>query len=162
MKKIITVIIFLSGFIFTNQLFSQNQNIKIIDVPQLEELMKPTSSQNITVINFWATWCKPCIKELPYFVEAQAEFPEVDFIYMSLDFEENATRADKFASKKGLNPKGLYLINNLDYNSWIDKVSPEWSGAIPATLLIVDGKKYFYEKEFHEGELKSLINQKLN
>ncbi|HET8861004.1 TlpA disulfide reductase family protein [Marivirga sp.] len=130
--------------------------MKIIRVPELEDIMEG-SDDKIQVINFWATWCKPCIKELPYFVKAQNKFPDVEFIYMSIDFSENAAKAEKFAIKKGLNPEGLYLIDDVDYNSWIDKVSPEWSGAIPATLIIKNGKKYFYEKEFHEGELEDLI-----
>jgi thiol-disulfide isomerase/thioredoxin len=155
------VLIFVIWF-FSLELLAQKDEMKIIQVPELEQLMEQTQDDKIKVINFWATWCKPCIKELPYFVSAQKSFPNVDFVYISIDFSENAAKAEKFALKKGLNPSGLYLIDDVDYNSWIDKVSPEWSGAIPATLIVLEGKKYFYEKEFHEGELEGLIKQKLN
>ncbi|WKV10750.1 TlpA disulfide reductase family protein [Marivirga harenae] len=157
----IGLILLIIGFFSTNHANAQNSDIKIIKVPELEDIMNQSDADKLLVINFWATWCKPCVKELPYFVNAQKQFSDVEFVYMSIDFSENATKAEKFAQKKGLNPDGLYLIDDLDYNSWIDKVSPEWSGAIPATLIIKDGQKYFYEKEFHEGELENLIKQKL-
>ncbi|SMG27693.1 Thioredoxin [Marivirga sericea] len=161
LKKILTVFLFVSSFV-SIEILAQGGELKIIKVPELERIMQESDTESLKVINFWATWCKPCIKELPYFVNAEEKFPKVDFIYMSIDFSENASKAEKFALKKGINPDGLYLIDDVDYNSWIDKVSPEWSGAIPATLIIKDGNKYFYEKEFHEGELEELILQTLN
>lgn len=148
-------------FFTLHKSIAQDGQMKVIEVSELESIMNQSDSEKLLVINFWATWCRPCVKELPYFVNAQNQFTNVEFVYMSIDFSENASKAEKFANKKGLNPQALYLIDDLDYNSWIDKVSPQWSGAIPATLLIKGGKKYFYEKEFHEGELENLIKQKL-
>lgn len=162
MRKFTISLILVFSLFWVNENLAQTGDMKIIKVPELEEVMEQSGSEELKVINFWATWCKPCVKELPYFVNAQSEFPEVEFIYISIDFSEQAEKAERFADKKGLDPSGLYLIDDVDYNSWIDKVSPEWSGAIPATLIIKDGKKYFYEKEFHEGELEELISQKLN
>ncbi len=162
MKNFLFILFLVTTVFSINKARAQSGELKIIDVSELEEIMVQSEGEKLKVINFWATWCKPCIKELPYFVSAQSQFPEVEFIYMSIDFSENSSKTEKFAQKKKLNPSGLYLIDDVDYNSWIDKVSPEWSGAIPATLVIKDGKKYFYEKEFHEGELEELIKQKLN
>lgn len=159
-KLALILTLFVSVF-FSFKVPAQNGDLKVIDVSKLEQIMVQSEGEQLKVINFWATWCKPCIKELPYFVNAQSQFPEVEFIYMSIDFSENSSKAEKFAQKKKLNPSGLYLIDDVDYNSWIDKVSSDWSGAIPATLIMKDGKKYFYEKEFHEGELEELIRQKL-
>lgn len=161
MKKIFFCFSILLSIFILHEVSAQSGDLKIIKVPELEKIMTQSEGDKIKVINFWATWCKPCIKELPYFVDAQSQFPDVEFIYMSIDFSENATKAEKFAQKKMLNPSGLYLIDDVDYNSWIDKVSPDWSGAIPATLIMKDGKKYFYEKEFYEGELEELIKEKL-
>lgn len=162
MKNFTIYIITAVCLFWANEVFSQKGEMKVIKVPELEQLMVQADSKKLTIINFWATWCKPCVKELPYFVKAQNQFPDVNFIYMSIDFSENVAKAEKFAQKKELDPEGLYLIDDVDYNSWIDKVSPEWTGAIPATLFILDGKKILYEKEFHEGELQELIEQKVN
>ncbi|WMN12837.1 TlpA disulfide reductase family protein [Marivirga salinae] len=161
MKNLLLSLFVVTAVFSINKARAQSGELKIIDIPELEEIMLQSEGEKLKVINFWATWCKPCIKELPYFVSAQSQFPEVEIIYMSIDFSENADRVEKFAQKKKLNPSGIYLIDDVDYNAWIDKVSPEWSGAIPATLVMKDGKKYFYEKEFHEGELEELIKQKL-
>ena len=158
LKKLLLIIIIFS-FSFSENLRAQNDVVKIIQVPELEEIIKKEPGK-LKVINFWATWCKPCIKELPLFVEAQKEYPAVEFIFVSLDFAENVEKVNSFSKKKGLDKSKMYLIDELDYDSWIDKVAPEWSGAIPGTLIVSHSGKEFYEKEFHDGELEQLIEKK--
>lgn len=156
-KYLLLILVFVIGFNLS--LHAQNSEVKVIKVPELERIIDNSSSK-LKVINFWATWCKPCIKELPYFVEAQKKYPDVEFIFMSLDYAENAAKVNAFSKKKGLNKSSMYLIDELDYNSWIDKVSPDWSGAIPGTLFVNASGKEFFEKEFHEGELEQIIEKK--
>ena len=119
----------------------------------------------LQVINFWATWCAPCIKELPYFETLNKEaWNEVDITLVSLDFaDEFEKRVLPFVEKRDLQSQVL-LLDEIDYNSWIDKVDPSWSGAIPATLIInpSNGKRKFLEKELNEGELASLVEEMLN
>lgn len=159
MFKKVSTLIFVIALSFNIQLFAQNAQLKIIKVPELEKIIK-TEAGKLKVINFWATWCKPCIKELPYFVEAQMKYPEIEFVFISLDYAENEAKVNAFSKKKGLDKSKMYLIDELDYNSWIDKVSPDWSGAIPGTLIVNAAGKEFYEKEFHSGELEQLIEKK--
>ncbi|MBK6266438.1 TlpA family protein disulfide reductase [Marivirga sp. S37H4] len=159
MIKKITLIVLFFAFVQQPDGLAQRNAIRIIEVPELEELIQAEQGK-LKVINFWATWCKPCIKELPYFVEAQKKFPDVEFIFVSLDFAENESKVQAFSKKKGLDKSKMYLIDDLDYNSWIDKVSPDWSGAIPGTLIVSMNGKDFYEKEFHSGELEELIRKK--
>jgi thiol-disulfide isomerase/thioredoxin len=140
-------------------IYAQNSQVKIIKIPELEEIIK-TEPGKLKVINFWATWCKPCIKELPHFVAAQKKYPDVEFIFMSLDYAENEAKVNAFSKKKGLDKSKMYLIDELDYNSWIDKVSSEWSGAIPGTLFIKGSDKQFFEGEFQKGDLEELIKKK--
>lgn len=149
------IFLFLSFLTLTG--FTQDKNVKIIKVPELLEL---TTQEDATprVVNFWATWCKPCIKELPYFIEAAKNNPNIEFIFVSLDFADQIDKVNAFTAKKGMHPYSLYLIDDLDYNAWIDKVSSEWSGAIPFTILIDSKGKKVFEKEFEEGELTTLIN----
>lgn len=95
------------------------------------------------IVNFWATWCKPCIEELPYLEQmnnAETENP-VKVVLVSLDFPQHLeSKLLPFVEKRELSSQ-VYVLLDGDYNSWIDKVSPEWSGAIPAT--------YIYKKDAH-------------
>ena len=131
--------------------------VKVIDVETLEKIIHDTAP-GIRVINFWATWCKPCIEELPYF-ESLGNDPalsEVDVYLISLDFVSDLdSRVMPFLDIKDIRST-VMLLDNTDYNSWINKVDPEWTGAIPATLMVngATGERIFFEKQFEEGELQ--------
>lgn len=131
---------------------------RIISFPEFEDMVN-TPSKKIKVYNFWATWCGPCVKELPYFENIQAEDSSIELVFISMDDGRKPERVTSFLDKKGIKAP-VYLLNDVDYNKWIDKVDPSWSGAIPATLFIkADGTKSFHEGEVTEIELKSIINQ---
>ncbi len=125
----------------------------------LSLIAKPTGK--LKVINFWATWCGPCVKELPHF-EALASNKEVEVHLISLDFaNELESKVLPFVKKKGLQNSQLYLLTETDYNAWIDTVAPEWQGDIPATLFVFpeNNIRAFAAKEFTEGELETMIAQ---
>lgn len=139
--------------------------VKVIGVEELENLIH-NPSPGIRVINFWATWCKPCVEELPYFeaVGEDPSFRDVEIYLVSLDFiSDLETRVIPFIAKRDINSPVL-LLDNTDYNSWIDKVDPSWSGAIPATLMIngATGEKIFYEQQFQIGELEENLSNFMN
>lgn len=143
---------------------SQAQDIKVIDVAQLEEILNEPSDK-LRIINFWATWCKPCIAELPYFEAAREKYKteEVEFLLISVDFADILeTKVKKFAQKKNLQSK-LYLLDELDANKWVDKVSTRWQGDIPATLVVNNAKgiRDFHAKEFNQESLNALIEKHL-
>jgi thiol-disulfide isomerase/thioredoxin len=135
------------------------QDIPVIKFPELQKMMQDTKGKTI-VFNFWATWCRPCIVEMPHFEEANKNFKDqnVEVILVSLDFVENMERVKKFVTNRQIKSK-VVLLDEVDYNSWIDRVDPSWSGAIPATIIInsQQQKKAFYEKEFKENELNQTI-----
>ncbi|MFQ3214500.1 MAG: thiol-disulfide isomerase/thioredoxin [Marivirga sp.] len=155
--KIVVIALF---SVLSLSLMAQTGKVKIIKVAELL-ILTSEQNQNPRIINFWATWCKPCIKEMPLFIEAAKQFPEIDFIFISLDFADQVEKTALFAANKGMDAHSLYLIDDLDYDSWIDQVSPEWTGAIPATLFINASGKVLYEQEFEQGELRALLNSKL-
>jgi thiol-disulfide isomerase/thioredoxin len=145
---------------FITILNGSGQVIEIIGIEDMEHIIH-TENGKTKVINFWATWCKPCIEELSYFeaVNKNTDFKNFEVILISLDFVEDLdTRVKKFIERKDLR-SSVKLLDNVDYNSWIDKVDPSWSGAIPATLVVNSnaGKRRFFEKQFEKGELEFVL-----
>jgi thiol-disulfide isomerase/thioredoxin len=111
------------------------QVVKVIDFAQFEDMLQ-RDNDTLYVYNFWASWCKPCIAELPYFERLNEEYAgrRLRVIFVSLDFPDQLPLVKMMASKKSLTAE-LLLLDEADANSWIPKVSDAWSGALPATLL---------------------------
>ena len=129
--------------------------VEIIKIEGLQSLLNE-NNHKLHVINFWATWCKPCVKELPQFIALAENHPEITISLVSLDFVQDLdTKVLPFLEKKNIDLRVL-LIDELDYNLWIDMVDPSWSGAIPATVIIEPetGHRKFLEKEFENDELE--------
>lgn len=140
------------------------QEIPLIKIADLERILQE-KSEKVKVINFWATWCKPCVAEMPQFeaLKANKEFQNVEILLVSVDFAQDIEKVKRFITKKQLKNK-VVLLNETDANSWIDRVEPTWGGAIPATLLI-DGRtnrRLFLEKEFHQNELEEAVRKFIN
>jgi thiol-disulfide isomerase/thioredoxin len=153
--KIITIhflFILLSPFYGS---FAQN-NIEIIKLTDLQQLIK--KQNKITVINFWASWCKPCVSEIPFFERLVSDFPsnKVSVVFISLDFKKDLETVEKFITTYQIKSK-VYLIDEPDHDSWIDKVSTQWSGTIPATLISNGIRQEFYEQSFDYQSLSEKI-----
>ncbi len=149
------VIFFLILSMVTN---AQQRDVEVVQFDRIQEILSK-QDKNVTVINFWATWCGPCIKELPYFNEVNQSMDEGLNLYLvSLDFADNLERVEEFTEERKLNGSVL-LLNNLDYDSWINKIDPAWSGAIPATLFIntSTGERIFVERELTKEEIEKNI-----
>jgi len=134
------------------------QQAEVVKFGRLEKLIT-SKSDKIQVINFWATWCAPCVKELPYFENLeQKNDPSVKVTLINLDYADKVGKVNAFISKKKITSDVL-LLDEIDYNSWIDKVDPSWNGAIPATLVIntSTGERKFMECELTEPELDAFI-----
>ncbi len=143
-------------------LFAQPK-AEIIKLKQLQEHIQ-AKTDKVKVINFWATWCAPCIKEMPLFEKLNAERQnvEVTLVSMDLDLDPNPEKVYKFMDRRKIKSQVL-ILDERDPNSWIDQVDKNWSGALPATIIIngKTGKRKFIERELHEGELEKLIAEVL-
>jgi thiol-disulfide isomerase/thioredoxin len=139
------------------------QAVKSVKFEELNQIIRSGEGAPIKVINFWATWCKPCIEELPYFEKLQETYQgkDVEVLLVSLDF--SADKAAAYKTKKNIQSEVVFL-DETDHNQWIDKISPQWSGAIPATLIVntQTGQEQFFEKKFEEKELFSAIEKFIN
>jgi thiol-disulfide isomerase/thioredoxin len=134
-----------------------SQRVDVIKAKQLYDLID-TCELDFCVYNFWATWCAPCIRELPEFDKLSSENKNVKVRLISLDAVEELNGSVKlFIQKREISSK-VMLLDETDFNEIIPGIDDKWSGAIPATLIVDrQGKKYFYEKEFKAGELQKTI-----
>jgi len=156
--KIIYSIVILS-FLAIRTCFSQD--VRIIDKPGLIEILN-NPSDKLHIINFWASWCGPCITELPEFkrVLLESDSSKVDFLFISLDFPSEIDKKLKPFLQKNNFPFEFALMNDTDYNSWIDIVDPGWQGNIPATLFYNNARSIHY---FIPGPVdKEILIQTIN
>ena len=120
--------------LFVTHSFAQTTEVVSLDYPQLQPLLHQ-NSKTVQVVNFWATWCAPCIKELPYFEELN-KLENVEVLLVSLDFTKHKQkRLIPFVKKHKLQSKVVHLDDE-DENYWINEISTTWSGALPATLIL--------------------------
>ena len=133
------------------------QKVEVIKFQRLEELMT-TRSEKIQVINFWATWCGPCVQELPSFQGLHVHDPSVEVTLVNLDYADQLNKVKSFVAKRKITARVL-LLDDIDYDSWIDRVDPAWGGAIPATLFVntATGQKIFVDRPLSESELDAQV-----
>lgn len=115
----------------------------------------------VYVINFWATWCQPCVAELPYFERLATETAgkDVQIVMVSLDFQRDLRgKLKRFVENRPFTLPLLALADQ-DYNSWIGKVEEDWQGGIPATVIYKKGKRSFHERAFPSyADLLAAVN----
>jgi len=132
--------------------------IKTYDFKNFEKAFLQPKTEKIQVINFWATWCKPCVKELPFFEELSEKNKAVEVILVSLDLNsQKESKLIPFVKAQQLKSTIIHM-DEPDADAWIPKVDKDWSGAIPATLIINKNKKMFYEQSFNYEELVEAVN----
>ncbi|MDH3648413.1 MAG: TlpA family protein disulfide reductase [Saprospiraceae bacterium] len=131
----------------------------ILSFEEFESYFKK-SNDTTYVVNFWATWCKPCVEELPFFEDLRQDFLEqpVHVLLVSLDFKHQIdSKLIPFIEKNELQSEVLVLYAP-DANAWIDKVDKRWTGAIPATVVFRNGRQVFHGEKFESySELKSMV-----
>ena len=147
-------------------LFSCNnpskETIEVVDFDGLYSKID-LSVDKTYVLNFWATWCAPCVKELPHFEEVNKEFKDknTEVILVSLDFPSQIESKLKPYLKKNKIKSKVILLDDSKMNTWVPKVSEEWDGGIPATLIVNSSNYNFYPKPFKKEELFTEINKVL-
>lgn len=140
------------------------QSVKNIRTADLERMLK-TQDDKLYIVNFWATWCAPCVRELPYFEKLSKVYDpaKVRFILISLDFPGEADKKLIPFLKTNKISLGVDLMQDLDYNAWIATVDPGWYGNLPATLLFNNPRKIriFHSGEIDESGLRKMIDENL-
>ena len=152
-------IIFFSILIATN-VFSQNE-IKVVKIEELKKVyVKPNDTTYI--INFFATWCGPCMMEMPILNKFYAEHQNTNMqlIFVSLDNAGTLKKLPTKLKKIGVQAP-VYLLNESNDFSWLPYIDKRWQGSIPATMIINSKKnvKAFFETPMEKGQLEFYLKK---
>ena len=157
MKKSILICIILKLFLTTGY-----AGLPKLNFEQLEPRLT-TDSDSVYLVNFWATWCVPCVKELPEFEKINELYShrQVKVLLVSLDNPRHMeSRLIPFIEQHNLKSE-IVLLDDPGSNRWIPNVDDSWSGAIPATIIFTKDSRSFYEQAFTFDELESIVKSKL-
>jgi thiol-disulfide isomerase/thioredoxin len=141
----------------------QAQDLPVYEEFEDYQFLLEKNNDTTYVVNYWATYCAPCVKEMPVFRKLEKNYSDkpVQIILTSLDFGSNATdRVRSFINKHDIISQ-VVILDDPNSNSWIDKVSPQWSGALPATLIYNNHSRELYEQTFTYSELEEIIQSKI-
>lgn len=139
---------------------AQAQHVAVLKLPDLQRrLIRPTDTTY--VVNFWATWCGPCVRELPGFerVRAATMGSKVKFLLVSLDYRSQlAKKVQPFVAKHQLQAE-VVLLDEPDPNTWLASVDSRWSGSIPFTLIFNNRshQRAAYEQPLTAAELTAAL-----
>jgi thiol-disulfide isomerase/thioredoxin len=129
---------------------SKNYNQEIEIIHQFDELDARFDAEpnQLWVVNFWATSCPPCVKEMPLFVRLDKEREEVKILLVSLDrVKDLDNRVYPFVQQHGITPE-VVLLGDQNYSYWTEKIDPSWYGALPATVIFKGDRRTFRFGEY--------------
>ena len=138
---------------------SFSQEIKKVKITDLEKMI--AESKTPLIINFWATWCKPCLEEIPYFMEEVKNHVKdsLKLLLVSLDMDDAYPVQIKKTIAKRKITVPVQWLNETNADYFCPKIDPKWSGAIPASLFINNktGHRKFFEEQLSHENLKKEI-----
>jgi thiol-disulfide isomerase/thioredoxin len=145
------------------EMHAQEKNVPVLNFSAFEKYLNQ-DSDTVFVINFWATWCGPCRRELPEFEKIHETYSnqKVRVLLVSLDFPSMLEKGLKAYLKSNLITARVVLLDEPDANAWIDKVDKTWTGSLPATLVYKGKNKLFFEKELSYQDINSSIHSLTN
>lgn len=144
-------------------MFLPGKKVAVWNMEQLQAAAAQKNNDTLYVVNFWATWCKPCVNEMPFFEKAAGHFAseKVKVVFVSMNSAKELVLVEKFVADKQVK-NDVAILSAGNPNNWIDKVDSSWSGAIPATIMYRKGRKVFFrEGEFTQNQLDSIIQLKI-
>lgn len=159
----ILLIVLLASLSF---LEGRSQTVKKVKIGEIEDLIR--NADYPLVVSFWATWCRPCIHEIPYLQETVEKYSDrnVELVLVSLDFKESFPSViESFVRKNGYKAS-FFWLNETNADQFCPKIDPKWDGSIPATLFVNNktGYRKFYDRQLTplqvEAEIKNQVKEK--
>jgi thiol-disulfide isomerase/thioredoxin len=135
--------------------------IEIYNFRDIEPLLNKDNDTTY-VIHFWATWCIPCLKELPAFNKIEDKYAgqKVKIILVSLDFVRHLNdKLIPFIKNNNIKSE-VIVLDDPNQNYWINEINPDWTGSIPATLIYKSESRMFFERSLTYEEMVEFINLK--
>jgi len=139
---------------------SRYQKIPITDFKGVENWLN-RQNDTIYVINFWATWCTPCVKEFPHFEKLALEnsSKKVKVLMINMDFPDQFQKRLIPFLKARKSKLDVIMLDDPNQNEWINKVDESWSGSLPATLIYSKANRAFFESELSFEELNNALKK---
>jgi thiol-disulfide isomerase/thioredoxin len=161
MKNLIKIVVL---FLFCSVFKAQQTEVSVMKYEDLEKRIQQEKDK-VLVVNFWATTCAPCVKELPHFMEVNNKHrdnPKFKMLLVSLDRLVDKERVLKFIKNKNLTAEVILLDDIKRMNTWIPRFEKSWDGNIPVTLFYKNGEKvHFNDGEMSKEELEKTITENL-
>lgn len=145
------LLVLLTVFLCVTAFTAQQTEVPTMQYEDLEKRIQK-ENEKLLVVNFWATTCAPCVKELPHFMEINHKFrdnPKFKMILVSLDRLVDKERVIKFIKNKNLTAEVILLDDVKRMNTWIPRFEKDWDGNIPVTIFYKNGEKV----DFNDGEM---------
>lgn len=161
MKNLIKIVVL---FLFCSVFKAQQTEVSVMKYEDLEKRIQQ-GKDKVLVVNFWATTCAPCVKELPHFMEVNDKHrdnPKFKMLLVSLDRLVDKERVLKLIKNKNLTAEVILLDDIKRMNTWIPRFEKSWDGNIPVTLFYKNGEKvHFNDGEMSKEELEKTITENL-
>jgi thiol-disulfide isomerase/thioredoxin len=157
MKTISKIILSFLFIAFTSTI--QAQEIPKWKLQDLKDAI--SKADKPTILNFWASFCKPCLEEMPYFQELAKKYEKegVQLILVNLDNASWYPKKLKALADKRKITADIAFLDETDADLFCPAVDPSWSGAIPASIFLNNktGYKKFFEEQLEKDELEKEI-----
>lgn len=138
-------------------------DLNVIDDSGIKALLK-NDTENYRLINVWATWCGPCVTEMPEFVDINRMYRRrnFEFITISADKPDQKDKAQALLKEMQASAKN-FIYNSEDKYKLIEAIDAKWQGALPYTLLIAPGGEVIYRNQgpIVPQEMKKLIVEQI-
>jgi len=145
-------------FLFFVSILPAQKVNAVYKAADLFKRMEPTDTTYI--LNFWATWCKPCMQELQAIdsVGISLKDTKTKLIFVNLDFKEKKNQVTSALKNKGIQSECV-LLDEVNGNVYIDRISQDWTGSIPATLIKKAKQQILVDKKLSSEQLHSALQK---